>query len=57
MLERDISTGENELGEPESFRDLSDGDRSFPKVYRNKGEMPDSDRSVPELFMGLEMNK
>ena len=57
MLERDLSTEENDLGEPESFWDLSDGDLRFPKVYRNKGEMPDSDRIVPELFPGLEMNK
>ena len=56
MLERDLSTEENELGEPESFRDLSHGDRRFPKMYQNKGEMPDSDRRVAELFPGLEMN-
>ena len=57
MLERDLSTEENGLGEPEWFRVLSDGDQRFPKVYRNKGEMPDSDRRVPEVFPGLEMNK
>ena len=57
MLERDPSSEENELGEPESFRDLSDGDRRVPKEYRNKGEMPDSDRRVPEVFSGLKMNK
>ena len=57
MLERDPSTKENELGEPESFRDLSDGDRRVPKVYRNNGEMPDGDRRVPKGVPGLEINK
>ena len=57
MLERDLSTEENELGDLKSFRNLSDGDRRFPKVYQNKGEMPESDRRVSELFPGLEMNK